>query len=116
MGDERVGVCPEQDLSRGRRLLEPLAERDRVAGDETGPAGRIARDDLARVDADPSLQGASLAELGSERSGRLEDGDGCPDSTQGVVFTYRRHAENGEQLVADELLDGSAVLLDDRRR
>ena len=40
---------------------------------------------------------------------------GCgPDRTQGVVLVQDRNAEHGHHRVADELLDGALVALDDR--
>ena len=85
-------------------LLEPSGDVDGVARREPLLG---AGDDLAAADADPALD----AELGQGRPhlGRRAE------RAQRVVLVHRRHAEDGHHRVADELLDGAAVALDDRR-
>ena len=93
----------EEDLARGGRLLQPGGDVDGVAGDQ--PLGRPA-DDLPGIDADPSLE----LELAQGSLHLLRHAHGA----QRVVLAHNRHAEHGDDGVADELLHGPAVLLDDR--
>ena len=100
--DERGRRRADQHLSGRCCLLQ-------AGGHVHGVTGRQsflgAGDDLAGHDADPSLQaeiGQGVAHLG-RRSNRA----------QRVVLVHRRHAEYRHHRVADELLDGSAVALDD---
>ncbi len=53
--DELERALPDQDLARGRRLLEPGGRVDRVAGDEPLVPTSVSRDDLAGVDARPHV-------------------------------------------------------------
>jgi len=83
--------------------LQASGDVDRVAGCEAflGPCH-----DLAGHHADPALE----REV-DERVAHLE----CrPYGAQRVVLAHNRHAEDGHHGVADELLDGAAVALDDR--
>ncbi len=99
---ELDGLGAEQHLARTSRLLEPRRDVDRVSGRE--PLRR-AGDDLAGVDADPSLH----ADL-RQRVAHLER---RTDGPERVVLVQHRHAEHGHHRVADELLDRAAVRLDD---
>ena len=92
----------DQHLSGRRSLLEPRGDVDGVAGRE---ALVRARHDLAGHDPDAALE----AELG-ERVSHL---DRRSDGAERVVLVHDRHAEHGHHGVADELLDGAAVALDD---
>ena len=65
-----------------------------------------AGDDLARVDTD--------APLDAELRERLPHLHRRAAGAEGVVLVYGRHAEDGHDRVADELLDRAAVALDDR--
>ena len=85
------------------RVLESGGDVDRVAGDESL---RCPGHHLAGHHADPALE----AELGQ----RVAHLDGCAHGAQSIVLVHRRHAEDGHHGVADELLDGAAVPLDDR--
>src|SRR5262249_23490613 len=62
-------------------------------------------DDLTRVDADAGLD--------TEPWQRVPHFDRRTAGTQGVVLVCSRHSEHGHHRVADELLDTSAVSLDD---
>ena len=96
-------LAADQDLARLRGLLEPRGHVDGVPGREPLLG---ARHDLARLDADPTLD----PELGQ----RVPHLDGGPQRPQRVVLVHDRHAEDGHHRVADELLDRAAVALDDR--
>ena len=111
MRDEGVASFRPARFARGRALLEPLAQRDRLAGDEAVARSGVAGDDLAAVDPDPDLE-ARAGELGLERRDRVAQFDRCADRAQGVVLAYGRDAEDGHHLVADELLDRAPVPLD----
>ena len=101
--DERAGRRPDEHLARRSRLLEPCGHVHRVAGDERAA---LARQDLARVHADPRLQ----LEL-RQRVAHLRRG---AQRTQRVVLVRDRHAEHRHHRIADELLDRPAVALDNR--
>ncbi len=110
--DEAARRLADQDLVGRRRLLESLRGVDRVARDECRAA--VARDDLAAVDADadpqrrPALRRERLVQV-RERPPHLEGG---PHRPQRVVLVHLRDAEDRHHGVADELLDGAAVMLD----
>ena len=95
--------CPISTSPGVRRLLQAGGDVDRVAGRE--PLLRP-RHHLARHHADPTLQ-PQLRE-------RVAHLDRRPHRAQCVVLVHHRHAEDGHHGVADELLDGAAVALDDR--
>jgi hypothetical protein len=101
----------EQDLARRRALLEPRGDDDRVPGGQA--LGRPGHD-LARIDADP--QGERGPVVAGELLVQLRDGlanpGRCAHGAQGVVLVHDGHAEDGEDGVADELLDRAAVPLD----
>ena len=109
---QAVRRLAEDDLAGSGRLLEPLADGDGVAADEAVPSGRIPGHDLAGVDPDPRLEVhvAVAVELGDA----LVHGDGRAHRAQRVILVHHRHAEDGHDLVADELLHGAAVCLDRR--
>jgi ABC-2 type transport system ATP-binding protein len=111
--DEAVGRLAEDDLPGRGGLLEPLADVDRVAADEAVAGGRIAGHHLAGVDPDPHLE-VDLARAIELRDALLDVERGS-HGPQGIVLVDDRHAEDGHDLVADELLDGAAMRLDDRR-
>ena len=107
--DERERRLADQHLARRRGLLEPPADRDRVAGDEAATrAGSPAT-------TSPVLTPirASRARAPGSASAHL---DCRAQGAQRVVLVHDRDAEHGHQPVADELLDRAAVPLDDRRR
>ena len=100
---ELHGLRADVDLVRGRRLLEPRRDVDGVARDEPLVGSRH---DLARVHADAGLH--------ADRRQRVAH-LGCGSKrAQRIVLVQHRHAENGHHRVADELLDGPAMTLDDR--
>ncbi len=93
----------DHDLPRRRRLLEPRSHVDRVTRRQPF---RGSGHDLARVDADPPFDpelGEGLAHLQRR-----------PQRPHRIVLVHDRHAEHRHHGVPDELLDGSAVPLDDR--
>ena len=67
--DQLAGERPDQHLVRAGGLLEARGDVDGVAGDEPLPRGRVARDDLAGVDAGAVLERDAEArvELGVQR-------------------------------------------------
>ncbi len=108
---ERVGRRADQDLSRLGRLLEPLAEVDRVARHERAPRPGVARDDLAGVDADPAgeLDAPDRTQLRvelGEASLHLHPGAHGPER---VVLVDHGNAEHGHHLVAPEPLHRAPV-------
>ena len=103
VANERERRLPDQHLARLRRLLQPRRDVDRVAGRE--PLLRPGHH-LAGLDADPPSQ----PELGQ----RVPHLDRRPHRAQRVVLVQHRHAEHRHHRIADELLHGAAVPLDDR--
>jgi hypothetical protein len=103
VGDEDVRLRAEEDLARRGRLLQPGGDIDGVAGYQ--PLRRPG-DDLPGIDADPALE----LELAQGSLHLLRHAHGA----QRVVLAHHRHAEHGHDGVADELLYGPAVILDDR--
>jgi hypothetical protein len=95
---EAVRRRPDQDLAGLRALLEPRRDVEGLTGRER----RVARlrDDLARLDPDAD---------GKVAVTRLEDRDSRAHGPLGVVLVRDRDAEDGDDRVARELLDGAAV-------
>jgi hypothetical protein len=93
----------EKNLVWIGRLLQARRHVDGIARCQSL---RRADDNLARVHPDPPAH----AEVGKCVS-HLRD---RTDRPQRVVLVDRRHAEDGHHRVADELLDGAPVRLDDR--
>jgi hypothetical protein len=100
---ERLRPSADQNLTRSGGLLEAGRDVDRVARHQRLAASG---DDLARVDSDPHLQ--------SERLEGVAHLDGCAHRANRIVLVDLRQAEDGHGGVADELLDGAAVVLEDR--
>ena len=96
------GRVSDEDLARRGRLLEARRDIDRVASGQ--PFGR-ASDDCAGVDPD-ARQEAKLR----QRVAHLDCGSHRPER---IVLVHVRHAEDGHDRIADELLDRAAVRLDD---
>ena len=105
VADEAVRLGSDEHLACAGRLLEPRSDVDGVAGDER--LAFTADDDLAGVDPDARLEpvlGDGGAHLGGGANG-----------AQRVVLVRDGDPEDGHDGVADELLDGAAVALEDRR-
>jgi hypothetical protein len=66
---------------------------------------------LARIDADPKMEVEPLV-LGVQLRKRPQHGQARPDGPFGVVLVRPRRAEQGEDRVAAELLEGAAVPLE----
>ena len=66
---------------------------------------------LAGVDADAHLDG--LAGDAGQGVDLVDQAQAGAHGALGIVLVQRRHAEDGDHGVADELLDGAAVGLDD---
>ena len=97
--------------------LETGPDVDRVAGEEALARARghvEAHEGLAGVDADAHLDGAA----GDRRQSLdgLDELEPRANRTLGIVLVRRRHAEDGDHGVADELLDRAPVVLDDIAR
>jgi len=95
----------------GRRL-DPGGDVDGVADDaEVEPAGAADRpgDHGAGVDADPDAEQIAVTVVDA-----LGDPNRGANSTVRVVVEPLRRPEDGQQAVADELVDVSAVVGDDR--
>ena len=113
LAHEPVGLLAEQHLAGLGRLLQARRDVDRVAGREPLLG---AGDDLAGVHAHAQLQARAVALLELvvqlvEPAAQLVGG---AHRAERVVLVHRGHAEDGHDRVADELLDGAAVPLDDR--
>ena len=110
-----VGRLADGDGHRRRRGLQAGGHVDGVAGEEALAARRVdveAHQGLAGVDADADLDGlAADARQGVDLVDQAQAG---AHGALGVVLVQRGHAEDGDHGVADELLDGAAVGLDDR--
>ena len=108
---ERERFRSEQDLVRPRGLLQASGDVDRIAdGEPVFGSG----DHLPRVHSDPERQPCPVLalELVVEVAGSLAQRGCGTHGAKGVVFVQHRHAEDGHDRVADELLDHAAVLLD----
>jgi hypothetical protein len=118
VGDDRlpheaVRLLAEQNLARLRRLLQARRDVDGVACCKPLLG---ARDDLARVHAHAQLEPRPVVafELLVEPAQTPAQLPRGAHRAQRVVLMHGRHAEDGHHRVADELLDGAAVPLDDR--
>ena len=112
MRDEEIGLPPEHDLVRGRSRFEPLADGDRVARDDPVLVAWIGHD-LSGVHPDPHAEPRLSLREPVEPRHRVAQGDGCADGPESIVLADDRNAEHGHHLVADEILDRAAVMLDD---
>src|SRR6266480_7760813 len=112
---ETAGFLGDHDLARGGASLQALGNVDSVSGDEPVASARVACDHLAARHAHPRLQphpvvdrellvqlGQALAHLGRR-----------PNGAERIVLVQMRNPEHGHDRVADELLDGAAVMLED---
>ena len=104
----------DRDRHRRRRALQAGGDVDGVAGEEALARAGVdveAHQGLAGVDADADLDGLA----GDARQGvdLVDQAQAGAHGALGVVLVQRRHAEDGDHGVADELLDGAAVGLDD---
>ena len=69
--------------------------------------------DLSGVHPDPHSEARLSLRKPVEPRHRVAQGDGCADGPESIVLADDRNAEHGHHLVADEFLDGAAVMLDD---
>ena len=115
---EPVGRLADQDLDRGRGLLEPRGDVDGVAGDQPLAGGRVAGDHLAGVHAGPVRQPHAPARARARRSAAR-----ARRCISAAARTARSASsswsvgqpEDGHDRVADVLLDRPAVPLQHRR-
>ncbi len=107
--DEAVGGVPDEDLVRGSGVFQPGGDVHRIAGDATAGDGH-----LAGVDPDPhpQFQAPLALQVGVERLHRRPDVEGGATRAQRVVLVQHGNAEDGEDGVANELLDRPAVGVD----
>ena len=112
---EPLGLLTHEHLARRRCLLEARGHVDRVSRRQPLLG---AGDDLAGVDAHAQLEARAVVALEllvqlAEGAAQLVGGPDCPER---VVLVHDRDAEDGHDCVADELLHGPAVALDDHLR
>jgi hypothetical protein len=122
VGDQPVGLLTEQDLARPGRLLEPLGQVHRGAGELLLEGAGVADQHVAGVDADADVE--LEISLAADLLGQLVDGGaqlaGRLHGPQGVVLVQLGHAEGGHEAVAvalahagspvaQGLADGAAV-------
>ena len=112
----RYVSSPRSTSQAPRGLLEPRRRVDRIAGHETLPGGRVAGDDLPRVDADAVLERDAVRALEPfvQPRERLLHLTRRAHGSQRVVLVDAREPEDGHHGVADELLDRAAVPRDRR--
>jgi hypothetical protein len=106
--DQAQSRGAEQDLARGRELLEPASGGHRCAGDRQLRGGRLVREDLSGLDSDVEC-GRSLAHRGVGFA-ELDGGAKCAAR---VVLVNERHAEDGHHAAARDPAHGSAVTFGD---
>ena len=112
---EAIGRLADQNLERGRRLLEPRRDVDRIADDQALLGARVPRHHLTGVDAGSvgkphAIRAFELVVQAAQAVSHLRRG---PNGAQGVVLVQPRQAEYGHDRVADVLLDPTAVALED---
>jgi len=102
----------------GRGLLEPRGHVDLSTADQRLTRARVPRHHLARVDSDPHPEPnpPGPLQICAQRVDLFDQLGGGPDRPHRVVLVERRDPENSHDGVADELLDGPAVTLQDRPR
>ncbi len=109
-----IRVLSDQNPARRRCRLEARAGVDHVARDDAFPevGARVERDErLTGVHADPDLERERRVGLVHLRD-RLLDRERRAHRPLGVVLVGNRRSEDGDDRVADELLDGAAVPLE----
>jgi hypothetical protein len=105
----------DHDLAGGGTPFKALGNVDGVPGDEpVAPAG-VARDHLAAGHAHPCLELHPVVglELLVQLGEALPHLGCCPNGAEGVVLVQVRNPKDGHDRVADELLDGATVVLQD---
>ena len=106
----RMGGLADGDRHRRGRALQAGGDVDRVAGEEAFARAGVdveTHQGLTGVDADADLDGlAADARQGVDLVDQAQPG---AHGALRVVLVQRRHAEDGDHGVADELLDRAAV-------
>jgi hypothetical protein len=105
--DERGGALADEHLTGRRRLLQTRCDVHGVAGRERAPLARAVDDDLARVHSDPQREA-----VGEELPQTLEHPQRRLQRPLRVVLLGRRRAEDGNDGIANELLDRAAAECD----
>jgi hypothetical protein len=106
------GPLSEDDRARLGRLLQARGDVDRVARDEEVAARRAGGQHLAGAHADADADRLGLGPAHVPALQAPEHAAGGAHGPQRVVFMGRRHAEDGHDRVADELLDRAALRRD----
>lgn len=105
-----------------RRRLggEPGTEIDRIAGDPIGPVAPISHAGHDEPGVDAAMQPKRLADAGLELGRHVSDHSverhRRPHRAHRIVLVSGRDAEQGENLIPDELVDDPAMRLDDAHR
>jgi hypothetical protein len=110
-----MGPFAQQDLAGSCRLLESGRDVHSIPGHRACGTGARGDDDLASVDADAHRHadaklGLQAAVQRSQGIAHLERG---PDRPKGIVLVDKRHAKDGKDSIANDLLDGPAMPLED---
>ncbi len=110
LGGERGGRVADQDSTRLGQCLQPRGHVDDVAHRGVlGRSGHVPDDDFAGVDTDTQLQRAiEIGLLGHEAGKRLVHLHRCTNGPVGIVLVGDRSAEEGENPVAEHLVDATA--------
>jgi hypothetical protein len=112
LGEHRAHAVGDQDDARRGGRGQARGQIDRIAGDRIAAvAGPAARHHLAARDADVGTD--VVAELAAQLGQRRPDLERGADRALGVVAVGQRRAEHRHHAVADVLVDGAAIALDD---
>ena len=114
--DEALRLLAEHDLGGKRRFMQLHRDVDRVSRREGLPGRRVSGDDLAGVDRASDLNRDAMVslEVCIEPGDRLTQLHCRTYRAQRVVLVLLRDPERGHGGIADELLHGASVPLDDR--
>ena len=104
-------ASPTSTRARRRHRLEPGRGVHEVARDHALALGPDGDRGLARQDADPDVE--FDAGLPAERRDHVDEFEGGTDRSLGVVLVGDRGTPQRHDGIADELLDGTAVAIDD---
>ena len=115
VADEAVGASPSRISPGWADCSSRAATLTASPVTNDSPADRVAGHDLAGVDAraQPDAHAVVAEHVPLMASSAVLQLAGGADRAQGIVLVDGRHAEDGHDRVADELLDRAAVSLDD---
>jgi hypothetical protein len=108
-----MGPFAQQDLAGSGRLLESDRDVHSIPGHQACGTDARGDDDLAGIDADAHRHadaklGLQAATQRGQGTAHLERG---PDRPKGIVLMDERHAKDGNDSIANDLLDGPAMPL-----